>query len=116
MALSRRAKRQRTSLLTRKLPAARLAPPNGAVGLWLWLWLWLWVALGAARGRRAGLDVVVCYAAFWGFLREGVVGGGRLRVAVDNVPGVQQPREEPETAEGEVYEGVGAADAAFDPD
>ena len=40
----------------------------------------------------------------------------RFRVEGDDVPGVQQPRDVAEHAEEDVDEGVGGADAGFDPD
>lgn len=48
--------------------------------------------------------------------RHGLVVGGFLGVFGDYVPGVQQAGDETEAAEGEVDEGVGGADAGFDPD
>lgn len=39
----------------------------------------------------------------------------RVWVLQDDVPGVQEAGQESETAEGDVYEGVGAADALLDP-
>ena len=52
----------------------------------------------------------------------GIVGDGGVFVVVvvrgggDDVPGVQEAGEEAEEAQGEVYEGVGGAEAALDPD
>ena len=47
---------------------------------------------------------------------HGLVVAGFFGVFGDYVPGVQQAGDEAEAAEGEVDEGVGAADAGFDPD
>lgn len=44
------------------------------------------------------------------------VRGWVVRVGGDDVPGMQEAREETEAGEEDVDEGVGAADARFDPD
>lgn len=44
-----------------------------------------------------------------------VAGGGRVRVLGDDVPGVQQAGDEAEGAEEDVDQGVGGAEAGFDP-
>lgn len=62
------------------------------------------------------LDVDVADAAALAVLRQRLVLVGRLRVLGDDVPRVQQARDEPEEAEEDVDERVGAADAALDPD
>lgn len=72
---------------------------------------------GLAAGRGLALDVVVRDVAAAGVLR--VLGRDVLvlvRVGEDDVPGVQEAGQPAEDAEGDVDEGVGAADAAFDPD
>ena len=47
---------------------------------------------------------------------DALVVGALFGVFGDDVPGVEKAGEEAEAAEGEVDEGVGAADAGFDPD
>jgi hypothetical protein len=59
------------------------------------------------------LDIVVCHTAALGFLSELVV--RRVRVARDDVPGVNQTRQETQAAKGDVDERVGRADATLDP-
>ena len=59
------------------------------------------------------LDIVVCHAAALGFLVELLV--RRVGVFGDDVPGVDETREEAQTAESDVDERVGRAEAAFDP-
>ena len=49
-------------------------------------------------------------------MRQGLVEGFLLGIFGDDVPGVQQARDEAEHAEADVDEGVGGTDAAFDPD
>ena len=61
-------------------------------------------------------DIVVSDAAVFASVLRYLVVGGVFGVAGDYVPGVQEAGDEAEAAEGEVYEGVGGADAAFDPD
>lgn len=46
----------------------------------------------------------------------GVFVGGFVWMGGDDVPGVQEAGDEAEAAEEDVDEGVGAADAGFDPD
>lgn len=59
--------------------------------------------------------MIMMYGApFATVLGQSIVVG--LRVLGDDVPGVQEAGEETETAQGDVDEGVGAADTAFDPD
>lgn len=70
--------------------------------------------LGLLVLRR--LDVDVGDAACFAVLRNGLVLVGRLGVLGDDVPGVQETRDEAQNGEEDVDEGVGAADAAFDPD
>jgi hypothetical protein len=70
-----------------------------------------------ARCGAVGLDVDVgdAAAAGLGVLGEGVV-GLELGVLGDDVPGVQEAGEEAEHAEEDVDEGVGGAEAGFNPD
>jgi len=73
-------------------------------------------SLSRSRGRTAarGHDVVgyVTIAALGVGYSFVVVGVGVFK---DDVPGVDQAGEETKTAEGEVDEGIGTTDAAFDP-
>lgn len=62
------------------------------------------------------LDVDVGDAAALAVLRQGLVLVGRLGQLGDDVPGVQDAGDVAEAAEEDVDEGVGAADAALDPD
>jgi hypothetical protein len=67
--------------------------------------LWLFVA-----------DVVVCNAGVCAFrVVDRLVLIHRVRVAGDDVPGVDQARDVAKTAEGDVDERVGCAEANFDP-
>ncbi len=62
------------------------------------------------------LDVDVGDAAILAVARQGLVLVGRLGELGDNVPGVEEAGDEAQAAEEDVDEGVGAADAALDPD
>lgn len=59
------------------------------------------------------LDIIVCHTAALGFLVDLLV--RRVGVLRDDVPGVDETGEETQTAEGDVDEGVGRAEAALDP-
>lgn len=73
------------------------------------------LVLPRSLGTRPVVHVVVCHRApLAAVLGYAVVVG--LRIRGDDVPGVQQARDEAEAAEGDVDERVGAAEAAFDPD
>lgn len=63
-----------------------------------------------------GLDVDVCDSATFAVVGDGLVLVGGLGVLGDDVPGVKQAWDEAEDAEADVDEGVGATDAALDPD
>jgi len=62
-------------------------------------------------------DIVVCDSAVATTFRvaDGFVLVHRVRVAGDNVPGVDEAREVAKAAERDVDEGVGGAEACFDP-
>lgn len=77
---------------------------RGALRLW-----WLEV-------RAMGLDVDVCDSAAFAVVGDGLVLVGGLGVLCDDVPGVEEAWEEAEEAEADVDEGVGATEAALDPD
>jgi len=63
---------------------------------------------------RSIVHIVVSHRApLAAVLRHAVVVG--LRILGDDVPGVQQARDETEAAQRDIDEGVGAAEAAFDP-
>ena len=66
--------------------------------------------------RLRCLDVDVRHASTLAVLRNGLVLVGRLGILRDDVPGVEKTGDVTEDAEEDVDEGVGAADAAFDPD
>lgn len=59
------------------------------------------------------LDVVVCHTATFGFLVDLLIRG--VGVARNDVPGVEETREEAQAAEGDVDERVCRADTALDP-
>jgi hypothetical protein len=71
--------------------------------------------MGLGLLARRALDVDVGDAAALA-AGEGLVLVGRLGVLCDDVPGVQEAGQEAEDSEADVDEGVGAADAALDPD
>lgn len=69
---------------------------------------------GAAHRRTmALLDIVVCHTPALRFLVDLLV--RRVGVFGDDVPGVDETGEEAQTAEGDVDERVGRAEAALDP-
>lgn len=67
-------------------------------------------------GWAVVLHVHIRHAAALAVVRQRLVLVRRLGVFGDDVPGVQQARDVAEDAEEDVDEGVGAADAALDPD
>lgn len=97
-------------LLLRRLALA-VAPRavvHGAVGVRL--------LVIVASGGAVLLDVDVGDAAALAVARQGLVLVGGLGELGDDVPGVEEARDEAEAAEEDVDERVGAADAALDPD
>jgi hypothetical protein len=77
----------------------------------------LLLGLGLLAVRAMGrLDVDVCDAAAALLVGNSLVLVRRLGVLGDDVPGVEQAGDEAEDAEEDVAEGVGATDAALDPD
>jgi hypothetical protein len=61
-------------------------------------------------------DVVICDSAVGALgVMDGLVFVHRVRVAGDDVPGVDEAGDVAEAAEGDIDEGVGAAEAYFDP-
>jgi hypothetical protein len=108
--------------------AAALSSPLPArllVLLWGDWWCSGTIALGAvvllgslaiAATVVSGLNNVDHVVAALGVLRKGVVGLGGIGELGDNVPGVQEARDEAETAEEEINERVGRAETRLDPD
>ena len=88
--------------------AALRAVVHAATRVVLSLWL------GLARRRRIHVDVGDATAL--AVLRELIVVVRALGELGDDVPGVQEAGDETETAEEDVDERVGAADASLDPD
>lgn len=75
--------------------------------------LGLWLLAVRAMGR---LDIDVCDSATFAIAWDGLVLVRWLGELGDDVPGVEKAGDEAEEAEEDVDEGVGAAEAALDPD
>lgn len=73
------------------------------------------LAGAVVASRRLVADKVVRHTLPFG-VWDGFVIVVPLRVAGDDVPGVQEAREVAQHAEQDIDQGVGRADAGFDPD
>jgi hypothetical protein len=72
--------------------------------------------IGAILSRLLVSDVVVCDSSVGAFgVVDGLVFVHSVRVARDDVPSMEEAGDVAEAAEGDVDEGVGSAEADFDP-